>query len=302
MKIIALIVGLVTGILLITGIVSPLVATGTAEEITKENTGSYYTTPDEDDHTLIFTNQDYAVVDGVNVDYPEGFGTGNQKNVTVMIGTDWMLRLDNGYARLIAAGPNNGYAQENISSSGLEVTISGSDVTFTISGSTKNLTGLQYYLAPEGDWVLCYNPYIKEDTTLIGGIRGSGNNSNNIGYDIFEVVTGSVADGFEATNCRAILFTSPSTFPTITSVFEANTAEVVTDLLKLTSITQDVTFDDESTATITISYLLAPKTIVYDNPAYVGAGNMALLAVLPIIALIVLIAYAAYSIRGREFD
>lgn len=299
-NLLTLAITLTVGIILAGSLLMPVLNDYSDETKTINNIGSYFATPDGEDHTLVFTKEGYATVDGVNVEYPEGFGTGNQKNATVMVGTDWMLRLENGYARLISAGPSNNYAQENIGDSGITATISGTTVTVTISGSTKTLTDLKYYLAPEGDWVLCYNPYIKADSPLFGGIRGQGNNSDNNSYDCFEVISGDVTNGFEAEECRVVIFTSPSTFSSINATYEINTETVTTDLLKLNSIVQGITFDDDSTATVTISYLLAPKTITYTNPN--DLHQDALLSAIPIMVIIALVVMAAGALYLKRDD
>ena len=274
------------GILVFAALLVPVVDSSTAETLTVKNEGAYFATPDEEEHTLIF-GVEQVTVDGETVAYPVGFGTGNARNATVMIGSDWMFRLDSNMLRLLVAGPSQDFkVLGNVNQSEIEITISGDTVTYIQDDVEKTLEGLRYYLAPAGDMVLCYNPYIKEDTLIIGGIR---NNSNTASADVFEIVEGSVNDGFTATNCRSYIATSTPTTGLFTSEFDVDTTTVTTNLLKLTSINQTATFWNNATADITISYLLAPEKITYDNPDYIGDNNAAVLGMLPLIVLVSLI-------------
>lgn len=300
-NLLTLIITLVVGIILAGSLLMPVINSYSDDTKTIENEGSFFATPDGEDHTIIFTNQDYATVDGVNVEYPEGFGTGTQKNATVMVGNDWMLVLENGYALLVIAGPNNSYSQEDLGTDGLTATISGTTVSITIASREKTLTDLQYYLAPEGDWVLCYNPYIKADTPLFGGIFGRGTNSDNHGYHCYEVISGDITSGFDFEICRSIIFKNPDTLVKVeNSTYEISTETVATDLLKLNTITQNVTFSDNSTATVVISYLLAPATITYTNPADINQD--ALLSAIPIMVIVALLILTVGAIAYRRAD
>lgn len=281
-KIIAILIAIiVTCIVLI-----PIINTLSDETVTVKNEGSYFATPDEGDHTLVF-GVEQVTVDGVTIPYPVGFGTGSARNATVIVGTDWMFRLDTNMLRLFVAGPAQDFkALGNVRDSEITLTISGDSLTYTLNDVENTLNGVRYYLAPAGDMVLCYNPYIKEDTQIIGGIR---NNSNTAGADVFEIVEGSVADGFTATNCRSYISTSTPTTGSFTSEFTVNTTTVTTNLLKLTSINQTATFWNDATADITISYLLAPAEIEYNNPDNIGGIAGTILAILPVFIVLALL-------------
>ena len=283
---IKLVVGVIVGALMLSAILTPMIHASTDETITIKNEGAYFTTPDEGDHTLVF-GFEQVTVDGVTVPYPIGFGTGSARNATAIIGTDWMFRLDSNMLRLLIAGPSQDFkVLGNVRDSEITLTISGDSLTYTLNDVENTLDGVRYYLAPAGDMVLCYNPYIKEDTQIIGGIR---NNSNTAGADVFEIVEGSVQDGFTATTCRTYISTSTPTTGTFTSEFDVDTTTVTTNLLKLTSINQTATFWNDATADITISYLLAPAEIEYNNPDYVGDNIAQILGVIPILVTVGLI-------------
>lgn len=295
------IVSLTVVVICVAVIMMPVLADYTSTTRTYTNEGSYFIAPDGEDHTIVF-GADAATVDGTTVEYPEGFGTGTSKSTTVAFGEDWVLRLVNGYTRLQLAGPPHAYDAESLSSDGITASITGTTLDVTINSTDYTLTDCQYYLAAEGEHVLCYNPYVKEDTQIVGGIYATGNTSDDVRYDLFEVVSGTIADGFTASVCRAAIFTSPSTTGNITSTFETNTETVSSDLLKVNSIVQDVTFVDDSTAEVTLTYLIVPETITYTNAEYLGSGNSALLSAIPVLVIVSLVIAAVGMLVVRNRD
>lgn len=298
-KIIQMAVMAAVGVILVLSLCLPLVNASTAETRTVNNEGAYFTEPDEETHTIVYYN-DKCTVDNATVDYPEGFVSGTNRNATIAIGGEWMLRLDNNYLRLQLGGPNNTYTAETIPDEGITATLTGTTLSLTLNGTDYALENCAYYLADTGGLVMCYNPYILADSELIGGIRANGDNNNGVVYDVFQIISGNVTDGFTSTVCRAVLFTSPSTLTTVSSTFTSNTSVVEGDLLKLDSIIENMVFVDESTGEATITYLLAPATITYDNPDYVGSDLAALLDLIPLLLIVALVvAVVAYAVRAR---
>lgn len=293
---IGIIIGVLCAIVIIGTIAVPYINNVTAETLTIENEGSYFAEPDGNDHTLVFKNG-YVTVDGVDVDYPEGFGTGGGRNATVVIGDDWMLRLDSGLLRLAVVGPDNAWVVlGNLNTDTVTVSISGSTLTYTYNNAEYTRDNTQYYLSDSGDMVMCYNPYILDDSLLIGGIRAS----TSVG-DVFEIVTGDIADGFTAVSCRVLTTSTPSTGDVTSSEFTINTSSIVTNLLKLDSIVQEATLYTSDVATITITYLLAPAEIVYDNPEYIGDSSV-LMGIIPVIMIIAILASFIYAaLRNRDY-
>lgn len=294
-NIVGLVMTLAVGVIMIGTLLAPVVSSMTPETLVYHNEGSYFAAPDGENHTIVFS-ENYATVDGVQVEYPVGFGTGNNRNATVIIGENWMFRLDSNMLRLVIAGPNDSFVNMGAVTSDITVTISGDTLTYTYNNVDTTLTDLKYYLASDGDMVLCYNPYITEDSLIVGGIR---NNNNAATADFFEIVTGTVADGFTSTVCRAYIFTASPTTGSATTTETAVTDSITTNLLQLTKITQNVTFWNDATAEITLTYVLAPAEVVYDNPNYV---NSAVSAILPVITIITIISLVAITARSLNRD
>lgn len=296
-KLIGTTLGIAISIIVLASILMPVMTEYTDATRTVTNTGSFFAEPDGEEHTLVFS-VDGATVDDVAVAYPEGYGTGNQTNATVILGEDWMVRLDMGLARVVTAGPSQTYTNLGYVADGdITFTISGTTLSYTYNNTTITKDNVTYYLAPAGDMVLCYNPYILSDSQLIGGIR---NNSNTANADVFEIVSGTVDDGFTAVNCRAFITAASPTTGDYTSTFTTATETVDGDLLKLTSITQNLTFWNDGTATFTLTYLMAPATITYDNPDYLGTENASLLKVIPILMIIAMVMLAVGMVVARR--
>lgn len=290
------VVGITVALICVAVILSPIIAEYATETKTVTNDGAYFAEPDENNHTIVF-KEGYATVDDVDVEYPVGYGTGNAGNATVILGSNWMFRLDSGLLRLILAGPEQSFVNFGYVTDEVTVTISGTDLTYTYNDTEVTLNNVEYYLAEEGDMVLCYNPYITEDSLLVGGIR---NNSNTASADCFEIVKGTVADGFTATNCRSYISTASPTTGDFTSTATATTDTVDGDLLKLTKISQDLTFWDESTATFTITYLLAPSEITYDNPEFLGAGIASILLAIPVMMIVAVVMMSVGLVTSKR--
>lgn len=295
-NIVGLMVALVVGVLMVGTLLAPTVSSMTPATLTYENEGSFFATPDDGNHIIVFS-EEYATVDGVEVEYPVGFGTGNARNATVILGDNWMFRLDSNMLRLVIAGPENSFINMGAIASDITVTISGDSLTYTYNNVETTLDNLKYYLSSEGEMVLCYNPYVTEDSLIIGGIR---NNNNTANADIFETVSGTVADGFTAEICRVLIYdATPQTGTVTTTDWEINTSEITTNLLQLDSINQDLKFWTDATATVTLTYLLAPSVVVYDNPNYIGSLAA---PVLSAVIVVLIVAFVTVAARGINRD
>lgn len=294
--------GVIVGILLLTALVIPVLSFSTDETTIRTNTGSYFTTADEGEHTIVFS-ADSISFDGATFDYPIGFGEGSARNATLMIGEDWILRADNNMKRLVISGPPQDFDNlGNLSSGDITATISGTDVTFTMAdSSTETRTGLEYVIADKGDYVMTYNPYIVEDTPIIAGIRSQTATPNT---DVFEIIEGSVGDieNMTYTTCRAYVPDNTPTTGVITaSTFTADTTEITTNLLKLDKITQVASLFSGDDITITITYVIVPVEIEYENPSYVGNQNATILNLIPLLITIGLILVIVnYAFMRRE--
>lgn len=297
-RIIGLVLALVVGGLLVGGLLIPSIEGMTATEKTFENEGSFFMNPDGETHTYTF-GVDNLTFDGVTVDYPVGFGTGNNRNATLFIGEDWMCRMDAGMIRFILSGPNNTYQPVgSVNEKTITATVNGSDFTMTVAedSSTFTRTDLTYMIADKGDYVLCYNPYILANSPLIGGVR------NNVsGVDTFEIVKGNTIDGFEAIQCRCYDFDSTSSTTVTSDTYTINTTPVngVNDLLKLDSIVQSLDFANGKSGTMTLTYLIAPATYTVELSQHLDATQIVLFGVVSLLGIIMLVVVAANAIRNK---
>ena len=264
MKIISLIIGLVTGILLLSGLVFPMVSYSAAEDLTIKNTGAYFTTPDEGEHTIVITEHTITFDDKV-CQWPDISYFGS---IALMAGEDWCLRVDTynpntNNARALLAGPPHLFdvllfIGPSYPNNTLTITISGDDVTFipVVEGeasSERTREGLLYTIADKGSYVMSYKPYLLEDTPVFGSIR---NNSNSANADIFENVSGTIGDVSNMTATALRLFkgsATPSTGDFTDNVFTADAENVTTNLYKLDKINQTLTLWDDSSTTLYLS-------------------------------------------------
>lgn len=297
-KLIGLMVSLVVGVLLVGSLLAPIVSSMTPETRTYVNEGSYFTTPDDETHTYTF-GEDAITYDDVEVDYPEPYGTGTDASATLFIGSDWICRCDQGMTRIVVGGPDNAWLiLGTMADYTITATVTGD--SFTINSTLESRTGtfsdLEYMIADTGDYVMAFNPYITEETPIVGAVR---NNSNTASADIFEVVSGSLADGFSATTCKVAIYSADPTTGDVTSTFTADTTEIDGDLVQLDNIVQSLTFWDDSTATLYISYVVVPETIVYDNPDYIGALAA---PVLSAVVVVLMVAFVTVAARGITRD
>lgn len=295
-KTLGIIFAIVIGVIFVGSLLAPTIDNYDTEKLTIQNTGSYFTTVDaEDEHTIVFST-DKIVYDGVDVAYPEGFGTGNDRNATLMVGEDWFLRADAGITRLLVAGPPQQYlVLGNLSDGDITATISGGDVTFAYgTDSTATREGVVMTVANEGDYVLCNNPYILEDTNLIGGIRNIG-----VAYDTFEVVKGTI-NNMTAEASRVYVWATSTNTTIDNAVFTPDVENVSGNLLKLNKIEENLTFADGGEVTINISYLIAPVEITYDNPEYIGDEYSGILGAIIIISIVALLMLGVKMITRRD--
>lgn len=309
MKVMQLVVGLTVGVLLMIGLIVPVVNSNANETLTVTNTGAYFTVPDDGEHTIVIQHGEITY-DGKQCIWPD---VSLFNSATLMVGNNWFLRCDSGTSptqplRYLFAGPPQEFGVigtvDPSTDDALTVVINGTNVSATIGEVTLEREGLRYTIADTGDYVLSNHPYLLEDTPIIGGIRTQANvGSHNA--DIFLIVEGSIGDVENMTSqiCRLYVF-DVGVIDTATTSFVANTETVDGDLLKLTNIMEAMTFgtDNEYSANITITYVIVPETITYENPHYVGDGHAALIKVIPVMVGIALIAFAAFAVRGRMDD
>ena len=275
-------IGLMVGVLILACFI-PSITAYTDETKTIENVGSYFTTPDDGEHTIVI-DATTITFDGEPCIYPDLSLYGS---ATVLIGEDWFLRIEkvaNDTINYIIAGPPQQYIGVGNSANGsLTITINGTDVSFDGPASDAIRTGLTWMIADKGDYVLSHDPYVIDGTTFVGAIR------NKTAYDLFEIVTGTIDTPSEyvTTPVRMYSFTSTETGTFTSASYTVDLATVNGDLKKLNQITEDMTCtyptDGEVTKAISIDYVIVPVSLTYDNPAYVGGVLSIIMQMLPLI-------------------
>ena len=300
---IELVVGIVVGLIVFSAILMPTVHSSTDATLTVTNTGSYFTTPDEGEHTIVI-NAASITYDGKVCTYPDLSLYGS---ATVVMGEDWFLRLEKSSStgvNYILGGPPQQYVNlGNATLGDLTVTISGTGFTTTNLSTSATITrsDVTYFIADKGDYVLSHDPYVLNSTEFVAGIR------NVSSYDLFEIVSGTVSetDSYDTTPIRMYSFTSLETGTFTDATYEVDLSTVNGDLKKLEQINEDliVTYstDGEVTRTITIDYIIVPVEITYDNPAYVGGELSGLIGIIPILIIAgLIIGIVGVALSRRE--
>lgn len=296
MKIIQLVLGLVVGILLMTGLIIPMATEAATTEKTFTNSGTYFMT-DDDDYTLVYDPTGKFIVNGENIlftDITAGLRT------TIVSTEEWLIRFANdgnvGYSLSVVVGEGDVPSNEICKADNAgNTTFAFSNGTLTISG---NKTATYTYtpesfrgIAKEGAYVMtaANTPAKINSTTTI--IVGNGTTQVGHWYDRFYIV--GTVENMNVTAPEGI---------TVSDV-EVNTTPVngYVDLVELTSITFSAT-DGENDVDATYNRVIVPKEITAELSQHLNPSEIALLSATVIIGLVALIAYAAYSIRGREFD
>ena len=308
-RITGLVIALVVGGLLVGGLLIPSIEGMTAPTLEKTNTGAYFTTPDDGEHTVIISDGVITYDDNECI-WPDFSYFGS---ITLIAGADWCIRADaynptTQACRITIAGPPHTFDVLGVYGPGtgnsIIISINGTDVsiipyTGDTAGTERTETDLLYTIADKGAYVMSYKPYLLEDTPIFGSIR---NNNNASGADIFENVSGTLGDVENMTATELRLYkgsATPSTGDFAGNVFTADAANVVTNLYKLDKISQTFTLWDDSSATIYLSYLIVPETISYNNPAYIGSTNAVIMGVVSLLGIVALVVLAANGIRNK---
>lgn len=287
------------GVLVFASLLIPFVDSGTAETLTIKNTGSYFTTPDEGEHTVI-VDANTITYDGNACVYPDLSLYGS---ATVAIGADWFVRLEWNTAHTtvsyVVAGPPQQYVNLGNSSSGaLTISINSNEVTLTGPNNSITRTGLEYIIADKGNYVMSHDPYVKNDTEFIGAIRQA------TSVDLFEIVKGTISDvsTYQSIIPRVYRFTPGETGSVTNMTYTVTLNDVTTDLKKLDVINESATavFNSGNVdLSVTIDYIIVPVSVVYTNPGYAGDDVAQVLGVLPLILIFALImgvlGYAVYT-------
>lgn len=277
--IIGIVAGLVTIVILLGSLTAPTIAGFTDATKTYYNDGTPFALTDSEDtdtHTLVFGSDDDGnieiTLDGNAVEVPDFSLYGA---ASVIYGADAYVRFNENGA-LILFG-NNGTLEHASPTLGncLE-----EDVTFTIVGTTVTvgtyvMSDAFAYISDEGDYRLCQNPYVNEDSVVYAGAY------NNISSQAFGIVLYGALDDLTGD----AVYPSGRELGTITP----SLTNICTDLYCLDSITVECIKDDVTVGTMTVNFLLAPYEIVYNNPDYLGATAAALLVPVTFILIVAMV-------------
>lgn len=302
-KLATIIVAVIVGVILTSAILVPIVSDHTSAQKTVTNEGSYFTTPDDGEHTVVI-NAETITYDGEPCIYPDLSLYGS---ATLMVGEDWFVRLNTATGNTVAvtiAGPPQNYANMGNSADGdITIVINGTGISATSATQTTPIvrTGLTYTIADKGDYVLAHDPYVLANTEFVGAIR------NTTAYDVFEIVSGpigTVAD-YDTVACRLWSFGETVTGTMTGATYTTTLNTVDGDLKKLDVINQtiDMSFPEAGAVSrnITIDYVIVPVSITYDNPAYVGNNLSSMLNIIPIIVIMgLVVGLAAAFFAGRN--
>lgn len=283
------------GVILIGSLLAPMLSEYTTATKTYTNEGTPYAIFDGESHEIVIAIDEGGVIsistDGEACQIPTGFNN-----------TATIVYAEDGYARIALNGGNTRVFVSN-SADGITPTTT-KPVTLTIEATGITMTNgtTTYesecsplaYIASEGPYVLTTKPGVAADSTIyLGGTTNysSGNYIAFVGYGTTEDIT--------ATNA----YSSPTSDPTVTisSVSAvATTSKINENIEKIDNVLFTATLSNESTLTGTFTYFLAPATITWDDPDYIGSAGSAILIAIPLMAIAALLLLVVRFFVGRD--
>lgn len=270
------------GVLVFAALLLPVVTDATSETAIYTNNGTPYKAFDDSAHTITVDTTDGIKIttDGELCANPDLSLYGS---ATLVYGERDIIRiLSNGTLQIYGIVGGSTYGQYTISAGGEISTIElYADGTGKATGTNTYTFGagatiLAFISAdPTSEYRLSLNPVVKEDSEIIGG-----------GYTTISGFNYAVAFYGDIDNLTINnLWPSGNTFEVAT----VNTTALNPDLDKIDSIVFNVYHDNVLKGQATYTYFLAPASMEYDNPAYVGATMADMLGILPIVVICVLI-------------
>lgn len=291
-KNITTILAVTVGIIMIGSILAVVISGFDSETLTYTNEGIPYATMDEDSHTIVisYDGTDYSITsDGESTEVPDLSLYGS---ATIVYGSDGLVRLgSNGYVRGFTT---SGLGGLNVDEDTPITVVTNSDGATISDGATTLAYPFtpSHYIAVSGDYVLCQNPRVTDDTVILAGITSYNSYVETIawyGTGTIEEITASV------------IYASLTDSKTVSSVSaEVNTTAITTDLVKIDSIVFTAELSDSSEYTATFSYFLAPMTITYENAMYVGDGAAGLLSAVMVVSILAVLMVAVKLVKGRD--
>lgn len=287
-NLIGAIVAVTVGIILIGTVLSSAVAAYSNETLTYTNEGTPFAAFDDETHTIVvsYDGSKYVITtDGEECELPDLSLYGA---ATIVYGDDAFIRLSkSGQVRgyINGAMVQGGNVSASVTST---IVINGEGATLTFSNTTNTMAFTPYaYIAPEGEYVLSVSPCVTDDSIIIGGITV-----------IDTEALGFVAHGTISDLTASVVYIDGFGDVTVTDLdWTVNTSKVTTNLVKIDNVTFTATMSDDSTFTGIYSYFLAPASVVYDDPDYLGAANVAILGVVVVMSIIAVLMIMVNIVR-----
>lgn len=302
-RIVMLVVGASVMVLIFSAILVPIINDATKTDETFTNDGYFRyssiesTATDELTIKWEYTNPEYITV-GTDTVKTSGFAS---TWGSVIFGDDWTIRYNySDNTEIQYLGPTtDDYILASVSTErDLTITLSGG--TATISNGTVTLTApytVAYYPDNNGSMIMKKSnevAYLLKDSSIViaNGSTYVAGASTGLGVH-FE---GTITDGYDFT-----LYRNPD------SVEVSNVASNYTEeakyvgLVKLSSITFDLTPDGGTSTAATYSYFLVPYEVTAELAVHPDSATNALLSAIPIIAMIgIVLAVVGVAIVGRN--
>lgn len=216
---------------------------------------------------------------------------GESASASLVVGSDSIIRIyATGEVRLIT---NNNSVSLGFVTEDNDVSFSITDDTLTytpLNGSQTTKSGMIAYISDKGDWSMLLNPVVTEDSEIIiGGYAHSLGTDNDKSVSIGYCASGVFGE-FGNSNVTAVLNPVSSDNSTVAATtVEVQSHTVSTDLIKIDKILFESEWSDGGNSTATYTYFLAPSSVAYTNPSYVGGTTGTILVILPIMVALALL-------------
>lgn len=290
-NLIGLTVALTVGIILVGSLVVPTITAFTDETRTYTNEGMPFAEVDEDTHTILVTSSGISV-DGESLDL--SLLPGSFTSYTLVYGENSLIRYTTNDVYIQATVMGQIPVRFNYTEGDVTISITGAAVTVTTTAdsTTVSLSDAKYYISTSGDYVMSLNPCVTAESEIIGA-----------GYTSFSTPNTMIATAWSGTieNISATVLRTTNG-DAVVSDTTVNTSAVDGDLVHIDSVLIDYVVTYQGTdyeCTSTYTYFLAPASVTYDNPDYLGAGPAAILGAVIVVTLVSFVVIASKGF-GRD--
>lgn len=291
-NLLTLAIALTVGVILAGSLLMPVLSDYTTATRTYTNEGVPYASFDGETHTIVLSYDGTTTTittDGEPCELPDLNLYGS---ATIVYGSDAIIRI--GKTGNVRGFSDSFYGVDATAGNDATIVVTSTVTTLTVGNTTRTvpLTPLAY-IASEGDYRLSLKPCITDDNVIIGGTTNTSG-----GHYINTVAVGQINDLTIANP-----FSDLGTGVTITSIDATpTTSAVVGNLLKIENISFNAELSDSSEVTAIFSYFLAPASVVYNDPNYLGDANAAILGAIPVLVIVALITMALGSMYLKRDD